>query len=488
MHSKGRALTSANRYINFSRFSQLPFLYQTGTLECYFNSTKVYNTALSRQNIRRDICFTRQLRGRANRSKFKEAIPFELPFDRNNSQPHTHSYLSGPEDSENASPSASHVQGSTITTSERAIFDRIYKDISQSAPKQTEEREFNHELENYEENGPLQDIEEIFESAIRQLEEPNQNGKGSELSSNTKSHDRPREALDNLFGTVQYYNRDLKSPGVSSLVASETKSIEAEPIDTYEAARRKHKIQVMAMLHKAQTDIEVWKVLEAEVFSLAHTLESHSKEENSLPSRKKKRQKSKSRERKDTVVPSNPPAASAPPSDSQLSILQNNFGAYCLEALRLLRRNFPTSPYALQVLPAIKRLGSIAYVLGATPSLYNELIFLKWTRYTDLHGIADLLQEMCNQGVEANEVTLEILKALSRERQTKLAAIKDGVLQPTDYKGFKYESIGVWWTMRAVQEAWQRILPMFTRIKMEHRQRLFGMDAEGEQGESIVKE
>lgn len=490
MHRKGQAITSVARYINASRSSQLPFLYQTGTLECHFNPSRNRNAAPSTQRSRRAFCSTREVRAHARRSQLRDAIPFEIPFDTNDSQSHTQSYPFEPEDDleTDAPTSESRVRGSTITATEREIFDRIYKDISQSASTQTEEKESDQEVEKYDDEELARDVEEVFESAIRQLEEREQNSKESELGSNANFLDRPQGALDNIFSTTRYDNQGLKSTDTTSVENSEIKSVEARPTDIYEATRQEHKSHIMAMLEKAQTDIEVWKILEAEVFSLAHILESPSEVEKPLASKRGKRRKSKSSKMKDVVAPSNPPVESAPPSDPQLSILQNNYGTYCLEALRLLRREFPTSPYALQVLPAIKRLGSISYVLGASPSLYNEIIFLKWTRYTDLHGIADLLKEMCNQGVEANEVTLTILKAISSERRAKLAAVRNGAPQPVDNTSFKYELTGAWWTMRAVQEAWNRILPMFRRIKMEHRQRLLELDEESGGEERVIKE
>ena len=129
-----------------------------------------------------------------------------------------------------------------------------------------------------------------------------------------------------------------------------------------------------------------------------------------------------------------------------LSVMQKNYGEYCLSAMRLLRREFPSSPYVLRLLPTIKQLGHISYVLGASTALYNEILIIKWTQYTDLDGIADLVTEMLHKGVDVNEVSINLLVAVAKERQRALSA--DGDVD---------QASKAWWRLSGVQESWNRV-------------------------------
>lgn len=442
-----RALTWTRLSFNFIRVSHLPFLYHTRALEYEFNSAVHHITAPTIQKRQRNFRSTSKYRANPRNSQSKDPIPFEASpgsIDTETSQ----SY-----DSERERPSANQkpgVQGSTLTAKERAVFDRIFKDISQLESAESTEERSDFELEEDGNERQARNIEEILEDAIRNSKD--KISKESELETRVKLLQSSWRVPE-----VQSWNENPKIPDVTTKI----KSFRTDPFqndDIYETARQEHKAHFMASLDKAQTDIQVWKVLQAEVFSLN-------------PERKLK---------KDAVaaLDSRTEHAALQPALTQ-SIFQQNYGFYCLEAQRLLRREFPTSPYAVQVLPTIKYFGPDSYVLGASPSLCNEMICLKWTRYTDLHGIADLLQEMRNQVVEANEVTLEILNAISRERQVSLKAITAGKLRPANGRHANSEVTEAWWTLRAVQEAWYKIIPLHDKIKKEQAQRLIELNAEG---------
>lgn len=98
----------------------------------------------------------------------------------------------------------------------------------------------------------------------------------------------------------------------------------------------------------------------------------------------------------------------------------------------------------MQVLPAMKRLGPVSYVLGASTELFNELILLRWTLYADLAGMTDLLDEMRNQGVEINDTTIHHFSVVARIREE---AKKHERLQSAT------NSVHVWWRMMAVEKA-----------------------------------
>ena len=325
---------------------------------------------------------------------------------------------------------------STLTASERAVFDRIFEDLSRSELQSQAAKESDSDLEKDgledDVNVPYQDIETIFESAIR-------NEKLQE--------ERARRRL-------------ILSKSDSSTPKP------AEDADNYEAERNRHSAMVTHMLSRADTDIKLWEVLERKVFKLTEIFKADSEEEHALGAKEntnKKLKKQANQARNDLVSPQ--PESNGLTSKALLSILQNNYGNYCLEALRIFRREFPASPYALHLLPTIKRLGPISYVLGASSSLYNELLYLNWTQYTDLHGMADLLQEMDNQGVETDDITYSLLSSVSRERKLKLAN-----LSVPEQPGLD-QATGAWWRLRGVQEAWDRLYPLVRKVRYEAMER-----------------
>lgn len=427
MPLKGRSLSSIKAYIHPPSSSLLPFLYHTQTLErqpfwlVTRRSYSDFSTTPKRQ------AFTSV--SESNNDDI--SIPFE------HTQPLYRRLYSKPKDlQKDASTPTPQVRQSTLTASERAVFDRIFEDLSRSELQSQAAKESDSDLEKDgledDVNVPYQDIETIFESAIR-------NEKLQE--------ERARRRL-------------ILSKSDSSTPKP------AEDADNYEAERNRHSAMVTHMLSRADTDIKLWEVLERKVFKLTEIFKADSEEEHALGAKEntnKKLKKQANQARNDLVSPQ--PESNGLTSKALLSILQNNYGNYCLEALRIFRREFPASPYALHLLPTIKRLGPISYVLGASSSLYNELLYLNWTQYTDLHGMADLLQEMDNQGVETDDITYSLLSSVSRERKLKLAN-----LSVPEQPGLD-QATGAWWRLRGVQEAWDRLYPLVRKVRYEAMER-----------------
>lgn len=120
--------------------------------------------------------------------------------------------------------------------------------------------------------------------------------------------------------------------------------------------------------------------------------------------------------------------------------------------MRRLRRTFPTSPYCMNMLPTVKRLGSISHVLAASVELYNEILFLQWKEYSDLHGMADLILEMGDQGIEGDEVTLKILTMVQYARRT--AKLENRTMR-------------LWWDLKPVETGWQRVSGAAKKVRHE---------------------
>lgn len=77
----------------------------------------------------------------------------------------------------------------------------------------------------------------------------------------------------------------------------------------------------------------------------------------------------------------------------------------------------------------------------------------------DLHGMADLLQEMRNQGVESNDVTVKLLEGIKKRRSYEMAG-KNGLWSQK------------WWAMGPVVEDWQRLYEGLEVVLQEQRERL----------------
>lgn len=280
--------------------------------------------------------------------------------------------------------------------------------------------------------------------------------------------------------------------------------------DEFQVERRFHEEHFMRELERAQTDDAVWSVLETKVFSLIKTVQKRNEEgaskrndqtSSKVATPKKSRRRKGQPEQKETnsisipsetkakveatvqssppspslsLVPQPPPVTITPEAIS--SIIQHNYGRYCLTALKVLRRHFPTSPYALRILPTIKQLGPISYVLGATSSLYNELLYLRWTEYADLHGMSDILEEMKNQGVQQDDVTRAVMRVVECEREAQRnndevneGPTGEGLRHQRHHKKTKPENNtanAAWWKLRQVQEGWIRLVDNFHAAEM----------------------
>lgn len=418
MPSGNRILLSTCLYLASSSSTFFPFLYQTRTLQSQLSPSKHWK----RFNItHRSFGTTWANQGPARHLPSNNHIPFEVDE------------LHEADDEAESHDKAAIRRDSTITAEERAVFARIFKEIARSAKNEGFPGDkANQELDDsfhYGKENVFQDIYEIFGQALNQEKLSKESNATDVLKQSKKSSKRYLEG------------QDLKSPlpledsigpiHLASLNSgdSTTSVIEEESKEVAEM-RRAHESATVEKMNAAQTDIELWKVLETEVFILVKSLKDKMRKD-------------------DTVFPAS-------------ILLSKNYSHYCLIALRLLRRKFPTSQFALSLLPAIKKLGPVSYVLGASSSLYNELLLLNWTQYTDLDGMSDLLEEMRKQGVEVNGDTIKILHAVARDRSKALS----------DNSELEADQVAkAWWRLRGVEESWNRLQQLLDECREEFQKR-----------------
>jgi len=107
-----------------------------------------------------------------------------------------------------------------------------------------------------------------------------------------------------------------------------------------------------------------------------------------------------------------------PDSGEARAVVHHIYPAALLYALRLFERDFPSSPFAFNLLPRIRELGHTSYVLGASTQFYNSLMSLSWRRNSSLREIHNLLSEMDQGFLEYNEETYRIVHHIVNERET----------------------------------------------------------------------
>lgn len=450
----------------------LPFLYCTSTLRILGEDTKWYRLAPRRVTTpQRNIATTAR---ETNPPPRQWDIPFE-PSDNGHHHVSLNTGQSHP------------VKPTTMTTTEQTIFDRIFMDLSQSSlRKQTTEDAIHDEPERL--NEPYEDLNAIFEAAIKETKmQENRILESARRSQIYYSHLPFRRAIGDQDPTK---NRDQSLPLTGRINSSYVRPLKfrdgtlrdlypigpsEEPNEQLKKACDEHRSLVENALECTTTDAEIWDVLEKEVFNLVSQLDRETAYRKEIDTATEKKQKvslkrEASRAKKSSPTPKVLPAATDPKAlttTSLLSILQMNYAYYNLCALRLWRQRHPSIPYALHLLTHIKSLGSISYVLGISAGLYNEILFVKWTHFNDLHGVADLLEEMSNQGVESNRVTLEFLKFIDNTRAKDLAGKRGSIIQK-------------WWDLRAVKEGWVRVHNFYHDIR-ENFHRNESMEMEGQE-------
>ena len=447
--------------------SPLAFLYQTRTLLSE-PKTATPSHAINNRDIRRRTLFSatrsQAYAGEEHRAK-NDPIVFVDPYHKR--IPNTLSQDEPQKQNQASRPS-------TVTASEQAVFNRLVKEVSQPADAELDDEDIPDQDEPVSGYDPNVDLNSIFEDAIKQLRW-HQEQRANSVTRSLLYATIPRQrAIDTVVSdgeqalSPHVFKRPLKLAGGTTLWnEAETEEERAR----HEIACDDHRKLVMAMLDSAKSDVDIWQILEKEVFSLITQLDEHlklverAKKEETLHAAKVRKAEAEGIDVADVKLEKRDltkkemstmklTQTKAIPIDSLLSIVHRNYADYCLDALRLLRRNYPTSPYAPHVLSTIKQRGPISYVLGISTEIYNEILFLQWTQYSDLHGMADTMEEMINQGIESNEVTIALIKGIARQRRGARRNLSGPMMKE-------------WWYMRGIGDGWTRVHNLFGRIMSE---------------------
>ena len=427
----------------------LPFLYNTRTI---WTPVARCPKTPSRSN--------RKLSTRISSPSVKSYIPFEETSAEDKWDP-------------DDSPK---IRDSTITATERDAFERLFNALPKPSPDQ---QSITDDLFDEEHDGDLDmeaTLESIFEAAIEKV-----NLTASRKRDENLARIVPRVAQSPLAFDTESFPPPLRKAAeqANDALLSRSKSDgrvaldrklteagslqEAPPVQQLtdyqlqvQEAREEDLVRVRDLLDSAQSDIEVWEILSKEVFSRVETMNQQTSDaEKKHKVARKPSRKTHTSNRKQKSSRAQAPLSST--SVSALSILQTNYALHCLRAMRLFRKHFPTSPYASALLPTIKRLGSVSYVLGASTALYNELLYIRWVHYTDLHGVASLVDEMIEQGIGVGYFTLSVLldgaRYFKRAKSGKLGRVAKGF---TELQGVSEGMLRWEWAKRRVE--WDLVL------------------------------
>lgn len=302
----------------------------------------------------------------------------------------------------------------TITPSERAAFEAIFNTIR-------------NKTKNAQRYGNLE----------RETTSPDQRKKAAQRLEDiigvamTERYPQTRDEKETVVNRYPPSLRALAAKAVgldyneSHFEETAKKEEEAMDNDQLEELRKPIREKVEARMHAAETDAELWAVMEREVFPLIEKL-------GLVKPGKEKPLKKRAPGRKPAITPkASKREIVLPPKEQQivqfepiqhkgqvispLAFYGPLYPSYLLLGLRLLDRSFAKpSLLTLSILPKIKSLGLISHVLGASTQLYNELLIIHWYRYDDFRGAISLLSEMEESGLSFNKETLEIVDDIVR--------------------------------------------------------------------------
>ena len=429
----------------------LPFLYSTRTL------LVAARTQISGQNS--------PLSGRRRRLISQRSSPPD-PSEEVGQRPYKRTEFSGIQ-RYSGTQSRTGSQKSTITAGERAVFNRIFGDLT-SQIFEGDENLFKDDLAKEYLDGddesltPQARLSNIFEAAISHSnEDARQKAEGEALA---------KAEAQAAVGTNREVVEDVPRRRMWIL---DTLNVRELP-----SFGQRHYRKTVKLLDQTKSDLELWQILEKQVFSVIPHLERQRKREEQARERQlqgkgrgrsaeedsvdalglRSAQDTKNNDEQNApVLPvlkeneSSTQKEAATIDDrrsfntEELAVIaQHLYEYYCVVALRLFRHRYPFSPFALHLLPHVKSLGPISFALAASTNLYNEIIYQHFIQHNDYRGVADILQQMENQGLEPNYVTMQALWYVCRQYREAAAGDKGEVSK--------------WWsTLRHIREPYASI-------------------------------
>ncbi|KAG6177655.1 hypothetical protein E4U27_004183 [Claviceps purpurea] len=300
-------------------------------------------------------------------------------------------------------------KASTITPSEAEIFKGIFDEIAQSRMPLAKKRPAKAATTTSPSTSPPFEAREPTKGMARSLVEQArvQEFREKFLSRYPSSL---RSAAQIALGLYELEPNPGSSLGTSMMIElDEADKAKWEERAKYQRLREEERERVDALMKACDTDAALWRVMEAEVFSLPAQL-GIAKE----PKKKSKGRKSKSAAKADDP----PPAAEATDRKRSMDVHGPLYTHFIDGGLALFDTAFVRpSEYAFEILPRVKSLGLPSYVLGVSSPFYTRLARMHWMRFGDAAAALDILQEMSSAGLYADESTHELLVMMQEHLQ-----------------------------------------------------------------------
>ncbi|EEU37802.1 uncharacterized protein NECHADRAFT_73168 [Fusarium vanettenii 77-13-4] len=172
----------------------------------------------------------------------------------------------------------------------------------------------------------------------------------------------------------------------------------------FEKFREKDKLRVETLMKACKTDVELWKLMEDEVFSLPTKLMLEIDKHKERKERKKAKMAVRRAAKKGIILE----------EPRVMDIHGPLYPHYLSTGMKLLDTAFlKPSALALNILPQVKDLGLSSYVLGVSTPLYAKLADIYWKRYGDATAALDALDEMQSVGLHPNEEVEKLVEEIS---------------------------------------------------------------------------
>jgi hypothetical protein len=368
-----------------------PFLYQTATIQQWKPATH----PITRRNA-------------SSNSRYEHDVPFENEIESQ------------------ALDDAEPARSTTITGSERAAFEKLYKKFRPTKPpRKSPEHEIDQVADEYYEDEEENDddamsIDTLFDAVL--------SGKPQDASRHTRNIGKGKKHDDLASLAAQLLRSETDAAKNKEKDTKVAKAAKIKKVQTVERAR------VKSLLNAARTDRELWTVLEKEVFGVMKELDLDGKQKQDdtvKPGQKKggKQQQQAGQFASTDQIPSEASRDPTSPTDKPYrpakakrslsprdpKVLFPNYPAHLVVAATILRTNFPASPLTLAIIPTLKSLGRSSYALGATTSLYKTMIRTAWLQQHSYDQICSLLQDMDNGGIEPDMGILTLLDEILDE-------------------------------------------------------------------------
>jgi hypothetical protein len=294
---------------------------------------------------------------------------------------------------------AQSVRKTTITDVERAAFEKLYKTFNTQGQGRKKAKGGEQEDQDQVADEYYEDDEDLSSGSLdKMFDAVLQGSPRSQVAQRGAMTSQPRTS--NVGGISSGQETQALDPDTSRNKKMLATKAEKE---RFKKLRLEERERVDNLLKYAQTDRELWQILEHEVFDQLRKLNL----DETDPSKK------------DIPKPNVTKFKPKPPTNSTVDtrILFPNYPHHLLTALVTLRTHFPGSPLALTILPTIKAIGRSSYALGATPKLYKHLLRTAWLQQSSYTMIDTLLTDMESNIVEFDLDILEVLDAVIKEHE-----------------------------------------------------------------------